>query len=838
MSAGAFLLGTLLLVPPQAGPPGQARRSSELATRPLFADLHELLPERFAPAAAALGDVDGDGDVDAFFADGFDLIGIVTPELWVNSGAGRMRSGPDLGPWVPFTSLADLADLDGDLDLDVLLGDELYVGDGAGSFARDPTSQPDGLRGRARALADLDGDGDLDTVASAYELSDWRDFLFLNDGTGRFTDASVNLPAGADGSWTLASGDVDADGDADVLSSGYDCSPYPCTRVHHLYVNDGSAGFSDASANLPPAAGGWGLSLADVDGDLDLDALGFGGLYLNDGAGVFADASAQLPSTSGTGGLALDVDADGDVDLAGGSVLWLGDGAGVFVAGPALPGDPSGSLYAADLDGDGDVDLLRTKPYVWNGLREIPGSTDFLLNDGGGAFLSFRPFALELPGEHGNGVLADMDGDGDLDAVTGVPKDLQYGSYEQKTFLGWNDGHGRFTDSTGSMPWITTLPRALVAADIDGDGDQDLLIGGSENDDGDGGGLDRMFQVSGAFTHPDLWFSHLWLGGSTTDIAAGDVDGDGDLDVLHGNDWSVTFPDGLVLNDGSGSYAEQPSPAVFLDVRDVELLDIDDDGDLDALFSGALGAALYRNDGGSWSDVSGQLSFTRGERLSQGDVELDGDTDLLVGDRTSARLHENQAGVFTAGKVLVTRSPASFSVAVLLDDFDADGDLDALTGAADTVFENDGGGRFAAGPWTAAALPDRTALGDVDQDGDHDRLAQGRLASSLVRQVAWRAPPQLGRTLTIELCGAGGEPWTLYSSPNTGRFVVGSQGTLLLGPPLTVAATGAFDHHGRAGFSTLVPNQVALIGSSLFWQALAGTPARFTNRETTTITGH
>ena len=136
-------------------------------------------------------------------------------------------------------------------------------------------------------VGDIDGDGELDVVAANNGSSNR---LYLGDGAGGFS-AGVDVTADAHGTWGGALGDVDRDGDLDFVAGN-------SGATNRLYLNNGSGSFSagtDVSADANPT---WSVALADVDGDDDLDLIAgnLGGrnrLYRNDGTGSF-DAGADI----------------------------------------------------------------------------------------------------------------------------------------------------------------------------------------------------------------------------------------------------------------------------------------------------------------------------------------------------------------------------------------------------------------------------------------------------------------------------------------------------------------------------------------------------------------
>lgn len=344
-----------------------------------------------------LADVDGDGLVDILFANGGDYAtpGRAEPvRVWRNTGdwtaEGRHCteiSGDAVAGFAGLSRTIRAADVDGDGDLDLVTGGayqtqlRLFLRDGAGwidatdRLPQQPTSVGDAEFG------DVDGDGDLDLL-----LADWgatppgssgyaggRTRLYVNDGAGRFADATAaQMPELLVAwSWDAELVDVDGDWDLDALVA---CKL--CDRSF-VFRNDGRGRFTDDPEALPAFSNNYEFEAMDVDddGDLDLITLNDGPelrdvLLINDGAGRFADESATRlhanPRADDNAAVWLDVDADGDTDLLIGALgadrLLRNDGAGGFDLVPsATPNDTRGTLAigVADLDGDGRPDLVQ-----------------------------------------------------------------------------------------------------------------------------------------------------------------------------------------------------------------------------------------------------------------------------------------------------------------------------------------------------------------------------------------------------------------------------------------------------------------------------------------------
>jgi len=322
-----------------------------------------------------------------------------------NQGNGVFALEPIPTPGVTYGfSEESSADVDGDGDIDFVLGanyqpwsgaglrSTILINDGTGTFTVDQTRFPDKPLSRSRVeLADFDHDGDVDAFfcGSRYVPSgtswvlqpDWE--LWLNDGRGYFTEVTAtHLPAltptpNTQRYLASASGDLNGDGFVDlVIADGHPDG----SGAKHVLMNDRTSHFVHTTTFASPRWT-WQLRLGDVDGDSDLDLfvcsdVGPSGLFLNDGRGNFLDASGQLPLFATDDARFADFDLDGDLDLIVTSrilqtepppSILVNDGHGVFtrVLG-AFEFQPlpvgCDRLAVADVDGDGDVDIMAAWP--------------------------------------------------------------------------------------------------------------------------------------------------------------------------------------------------------------------------------------------------------------------------------------------------------------------------------------------------------------------------------------------------------------------------------------------------------------------------------------------
>jgi VCBS repeat protein/FG-GAP repeat protein len=364
--------------------------------RPAFADAtatHLPAAPELHALDAVFGDFDKDGDLDAALA-----VEHGANRLYLNDGKGRLRwvEGA-LGRTIHDSEHVRTADFDGDglLDLVFVAEDgvhhQFFLGRPGGRFEEVSDRLPARSEGNALAVGDVNGDKLADIVVgnSAEKGGVARNFLWLNDprNRGHFIDASKNLPTQAgDEAQGAALIDIDKDGDLDLVVANQ--SP-----TNRLMLNDGKGRFTDASDRLGKSVPTQTREVHTLDANRDgrPDILFFNitsnaGAYERDpqarlliqqADGRFADETkARLPANtfSAWGGQIIDFDHDGAPDIVIGAIqvpgfvpmqlrAWRNDGKGHFtdVTLTAMPNSVVGrhwSMAVGDLDGDKRDDLL------------------------------------------------------------------------------------------------------------------------------------------------------------------------------------------------------------------------------------------------------------------------------------------------------------------------------------------------------------------------------------------------------------------------------------------------------------------------------------------------
>ena len=301
------------------------------------------------------------------------------------------------------------------------------------------------IQGRSLAVCDVDGDGDQDAV---FAVGGQQQRILINNGSGVFTDETAQrFPTLVLNSWGVAFGDVDADGDLDLVFDHQGGKA-------HLLINDGTGHFTDSAAfqtvavNMPNAEQ---VNIVDIDNDFDLDIIVDGKnngqqLYVNNGAGSFTFQGSTLPSgstqTYATGW--ADLDNDDDID-------------GAYI-----------SLTSFD-EGTAQNNLVPS------GNLTFTGTTQTLVGHNGD--------------DDNDLVFVDADNDGILDLIIG-----SLGNNKEKLYL--NDGTfgvGSFVYQANGFTTLTDSTLDLAVADFDNDNRYDVVTAEGES----GNFTDRVYRNTG-----------------------------------------------------------------------------------------------------------------------------------------------------------------------------------------------------------------------------------------------------------------------------------------------------------------------------------------------------
>ena len=391
--------------------------------------------------------------------------------------------------------------------------------------------------------------------------------------------------------------------------------------------------------------------------------------------GTFARFRLSTVGTSSPKGAAADGEVE-DYQLTISPPIIAGTFAGTpNVITNTLTG--ANSVFAADIDGDGDMDAVTT---AWTGNR-----MDWFENDGTAGPWPTHSIHTGLT-EAIHVFAADLDGDGDLDVVSASDALSRVSWYEN------TDGNGTF--GTPQIISSSTLAaRHVYPADIDGDGDLDIVTASKSDNDGSvNSGRIAWFEndgSAGGWTDRTILFDSTVANGIGS-VAVADADGDGDLDVF-----ASSFRDGkLHWLENNGSPIDGllwtshniVTNAAASGMRHVLAADVDGDGDMDAVF------ASYDDDTIGWHENTNGLgvfgprqviSNSADGAISVFVADINGDGNLDVASASSnddaVVIHLNTNGLGTAWTSTTVTSATDDARSVFLADIDDDGDLDVLS---------------------------------------------------------------------------------------------------------------------------------------------------------------
>ncbi len=435
------------------------------------------------------------------------------------------------------------------------------------------------------------------------------------------------------------------------------------------------------------------------------------------------------------GGVALTVvlivGRSGDVGMAAGGLSFTDITVGVGVGDPAPGGH---GIFFSDADGNGFPDLYIT-------MNIGPPLADRFFVNAGGSFAELaaaRGISDVDFGSHG-GVWADLDNDGDYDLVNGT-------TYRGDAIEGEpndvyrNDGNASFSDVTpAAIRARAEGTRQVLAFDMERDGDLDLFtVSGWQGSGDPAGERNEVYRNDGGFQLAPITSGALYNAPAGQGATDTDYDGDGDIDVIAGNrDGTLN----VLRNDGAGVFSAISAPSIGIvhsAYSGITMGDLDGDDDLDMVIVDLASAAsldtighVYRNLG------NGTFGFVRSFS------DIDG---------------------FMAG----------------LADLDNDGDLDLMFSGDGVVYLNDGTGAFTTGPPVpVGGIDDPRAIGfaDIDNDGDLDVA----ISSKQSRNWILRNDLQMGNWLKVKLLSPTGQAGAFGAKA---RIFAAGQGAA--GPPLAL----------------------------------------------------
>jgi len=655
----------------------------------------------FMAKDVAIGDVNGDGYPDIVFANEADV--------W---------TGEDTATAAP---------------------NQLVMNNGDGTFAT-----PIPLHGGANLftdsrtfsveLCDVDDDGHLDLLVGN---RDQVNIIMYNDGTGSFLDDIVSFPGASMGTFRMRCADMDQDGHMDVVVSntfGYS----------QIFYGDGSRTFGegvDIQNDNGDKVAAISVSIGDIDGDGNLDLVF--GFYFRQNQVIYGKEGRKfatpltLPSVNSKSSYDTDlsdIDGDGYIDLVVANFgspnqIFFNTG-GKFISPPVEFGGDVENRYGIaikDFDKNGYPDILSVT------FDDNPATVLYNQKDATSLKSKYISIGLydEMPLSTEALVLVDINNDGFLDIVEG---DQQ----EEANVMWYGAGGGKFIGPIKlPTPHDTDRTTDFAFGDFDKDGNLDLVVcnSGSEN-------YILYGYDDGRFDEDSI---ELLPGGqmNSETLVVGDLDGDGNLDIVVGNKY---VPDQILFSNGNGKFLESGIDNTTLgdetETEEIVLADIDGDNKLDIVVvtykyggntTSDTSLAVYYNSGGKSFEeqVVGILDKTMS--VAVGDLTGSGTLDIVIGnDQEEDRIFYNKGNkTFQQENFSTYEIDPSYFIAttvVELADMDADGFVDIVIGvdgdSSVTILYNKGDGTFDPSHSNSLIQGGIQALkiGDIDDDGFLDIL--------------------------------------------------------------------------------------------------------------------
>jgi len=702
--------------------------------------------DRFATFAMDTGDVDNDGDIDLVTGNESNTI-----RLYLNNGTSdpfNGVSGMNLSDLVELTIALKLVDIDGDGHLDVITGNaveenRLYLNNGTASPFENVQAQlisSHNFLTFAIDSADLDNDGDEDVIVGN---SNDINYIYLNNGTSRpFENVSpIAITNDAHNTHDLAVGDIDNNGYVDLVFANFN-------QTNRVYFNSGDLSNWTGTNLSNDILNTVSIALHDADNDGDLDCLcgneGINRLYLNNGTTNPFSSTAHIDITDDDQNTNIiifeDMDNDSDPDIIAGNYaqinrLYINNG---FVAGGEdfySENDRSKALAYGDVNNDGHLDLIVAN----NGINRI-----YYNNGTATPFRGATGHAITSDEDPCYSVaIGDVDSDNDLDLV--------FANISGNNKLYLNNGTANPFEGINALEigYEKEDTYYVTLVDIDKDGDLDLLSG---ND-----GINRLYLNNGS-NRPFYGVTGTPISDDdceTTSLAVGDVDSDGDLDIVAGNE-GYYGENRLYLNNGTDNpFLNVEGTNISNDydnTSQVLLSDIDGDNDLDVIAANeGQTNRIYLNNGTSDPFAEASAIDIYVEKINDtkhivlADIDNDGDTDLICSNyNTQNRIHKKvrqTAPFFDSGAPMGISDHQSIAMAVF--DADMDGDLDVVEAndnRPNTYFANNGNAQSLLVLSQPAPNPDYYIMDGTVVSLEIDAIENGTISEAVLNVIMELSP--------------------------------------------------------------------------------------------------
>ena len=515
-------------------------------------------------------------------------------------------------------------------------------------FLEAPFYNSGGYKAVSVAIGDVNGDGRADLVVAnqCQSSSNCNGVVsvLLGNGDGTF-QAPVSYSSGGYEATSVAIGDVNGDGHADLVVANQCQSSSNCNGAVSVLLGNGDGTFQ---APVSYSSGGYyalSVAVGDVNGDGRADLVvanwyqsnginGSLGVLLGNGDGTF-----QSPVSYSSGGLYAysvaigDVNGDGHADLvvanecqsngdcsSGAVSVLLGNGDGTFQSAASYSaGYDAYSVAIGDVNGDGHADLVVANQC--QSSSNCNGAVSVLLGNGDGTFQA--PVSYSSGGNDALSVaIGDVNGDGHADLV--VANECQSNgdcsSGAVSVLLGNGDGTFQAPVSYRSGGSEAT---SVAIGDVNGDGHADLVVANQCNSDCSSGAVSVLLgNGDGTFQAPVSYSSG---GYDALSVAIGDVNGDGHADLAVAN-WAGVS---VLLGNGDGSFQAAINTTIpVFGFGGLALADFNGDGKLDVA-SGAGDFLLLGNGDGTFQ--SPLILGSGGAGVVAGDFNGDGRADLAAG---------------------------------------------------------------------------------------------------------------------------------------------------------------------------------------------------------------